>query len=79
MFRPVVQKESTGFIRLYTAASFQELLRLYGFKIKNIYGAQEANYGHLPRLFNSFDSFFSRFPSLAFQVIAVAGKESLAS
>jgi SAM-dependent methyltransferase len=73
LFVPPTKGDSTGFIRLLTLRSFRELLDLYDFEVLSSHGARDNN---LPGVIQLFDRFFSRFPSLAFQMICIAKKKS---
>lgn len=58
---------STGFIRLFNPRSFKQFAQLHNFRVEGIYGAKEK----LPHSFEILDSFFSHFPSVAFQNIYI--------
>jgi ubiquinone/menaquinone biosynthesis C-methylase UbiE len=71
MFRPTTRGDSTGFIRLYTLRSFEELAKIYGLKMVKCVGAREAEMAGIAGLV---DGVFSQFPSLAPQIICVLVK-----
>ncbi len=71
MFSKIKKGQSTGFIRLFTLSSFIELTKCYGLSVKKTYGVAQRT---LPLPFYLIDSFVSKKPSLASQIICVLTK-----
>jgi SAM-dependent methyltransferase len=63
--------DSNGFIRLYSLSSFKKFVSLYGFRIISVHGAKANGF---PKPLTIIDSYISKIPSLAFQVICVLKK-----
>ena len=65
-------RETVGHIRVFTLKGLIDLLEYYKFKIVSIKG---GSIYYLPSFMKPFDNFFSRFPSLAGDLMVVAIKQ----
>ena len=63
--------DSTGFIRLFSLRSFIKLASFYNLTVIKTFGAKADG---LPVFLSPIDSFFSHFPSFAFQTITILKK-----